>query len=182
MPFWPSTSYRPFLEQVFGTKRPDVEKGLVFVIMSFQGEGMSNVYSVIQKQCQLLGLNAKRADEITGSDFVMKEIDISIRKAEYIICDLTHGRPNVYYELGYAHGVGNTPMNTLLIARKRTRLHFDVAPLRVHPYNTMENLCDILTANLTVMIRETRGVSTELPISHLDKENQQGKSESEQIF
>ena len=37
----------------------------------------------------------------------LDDISELILKAEFIVCDLTLERPNVYYELGYAHGAGN---------------------------------------------------------------------------
>jgi hypothetical protein len=124
--------------------------------MSFKGEGMPDTYSAIKDECAKLKLNAIRVDENTGSGFIIKEIIDLIEKAEFIICDLTHERPNVYYELGYAHGIGNQPLNILLIARDGTTLHFDIAPLRVQYYRSTEHLRTILAANLKEMIRLTR--------------------------
>jgi hypothetical protein len=95
----------------------DFEPNLVFIIMSFVGEGMDEVYSAIQDECKKLHLNPKRVDENVGSGIIIKEIKDLIEKAEFIIIELTHERPNVYYELGYAHGVGNEASDILLVAR-----------------------------------------------------------------
>ena len=50
--------------------------------------------------------------------------------------DLTVERPTVYYELGYAHGVGNRAIEILLIAKTGTHLHFDIAHLAVMYYDS----------------------------------------------
>jgi hypothetical protein len=151
-----ATGDRSFLQEEFGSAAAAVEAGLVFIIISFQGEGMVEVYSAIQGECRTLGLRPKRADENVGSGFVIKEIGALIEQAEFIVCDLTHERPNVYYELGYAHGVGNQAVNTLLIAREGTKLHFDLAALRVQYYTSTETLRALLARNLAEMIRTTR--------------------------
>ena len=104
----------------------DFVRGLVFVIMSFTEAG-KEAYSVIKEECTKLGLRARRADEEDGSAFVLGDITQLIEDAEFIVCDLSEERPNVYYELGYAHGVGNESDDILLIARESTRLHFDIA-------------------------------------------------------
>ena len=70
-------------------------------------------------------MNAVRVDENVGSGLVVGEITKLIEDAEFIICDLSLERPNVYYELGYAHGVGNEANDILLIAKEGTNLHFD---------------------------------------------------------
>lgn len=134
-----------------GTYIPD----LVFVIMSFRDD-MTATYAAIKDECAELGLNAQRADEKVGSGIVIAEITTLIEDAEFIICDLTHERPNVYYELGYAHGVGNEGEEILLIAREGTTLHFDIAPLRVHYYASVDDLRAILQANLPEMVRLSR--------------------------
>jgi hypothetical protein len=141
--------------QTLGVVPAAAEPKLVFLIMSFEGEGMSEVLATVKDECDTLGLKATTVSEVVGSDFVMKKIAELIEKAWLIVCDLTHERPNVYYELGYAHGVGNTGRNTLLIAREGTTLHFDISPLGVHHYSSMESLRDILRKNLPEMHRLT---------------------------
>lgn len=151
-----------FMDREFGRQRSGKGKGepfepdLVFVIMSFGGRSMDESYSAIKDECTKLGLRAARADENTGSGFIIKEIVDFIERAEFIVCDLTDERPNVYYELGYAHGVGNQPLNMLLLAREGTALHFDIMPLRVRFYTSTEHLRGIISSNLLKMMEETR--------------------------
>ncbi len=134
----------------------EFEEGLVFVIMPFRGQDMADAYGAIKDECKKLRLRAKRVDENTGSGFVIREITDLIERSEFIVCDLTHERPNVYYELGYAHGVGNEALDILLIAKEGTILHFDIAPLRVQYYSSNEHLRAILSSNLKAMIKATR--------------------------
>lgn len=135
------------------------EPNLVFVIMPFKGREMDDTYSAIKDECSKLGLNAKRVDENVGSGIVIREISELIEEAEFIVCDLTRQRPNVYYELGYAHGVGNEGADILLIAAEGTTIEFDIAPLRVHFYGSSEHLRSILAKNLKGMIEKTRKLS-----------------------
>lgn len=151
-----------FMDREFG--RPDYdpedqgdfEKGLVFVIMPFRGQDIADAYSAIKDECNKLTLRARRVDEDSGSGLVIREITNQIERSEFIVCDLTNERPNVYYELGYAHGVGNEAMDILLIAKEGTTLHFDIAPLRVHYYSSIEHLRRIISSNLRAMIDATR--------------------------
>ena len=152
-----------FMDRAFGRSDYDPDdqgdfiQGLVFVIMSFTGSSSNETYTVIKNECAKLGLRARRVDEKGGSTFVIGDITRLIEDAEFIICDLSEERPNVYYELGYAHGVGNESDDVLLVARKGTRLHFDIAPLRVQYYASLEQLREILNAQLRRMIKVTRG-------------------------
>jgi len=151
-----------FMDREFGRPNYDpndageFQPNLVFVIMPFQGDEMTETYSTIKAECFKLGLTAKRADENVGSGFVLREITELIEDAEFIICDLSHERPNVYYELGYAHGIGNEGSELLLIAKEGTILHFDIAPLRVQYYGSLKELASIVFTNLEKMIRTTR--------------------------
>lgn len=134
----------------------DFEPNLVFLVMPFQGEGMDDVYSAIQDECRKLRLHTRRADEFSGAGMIINEITNLIERAEFLVCDLTFERPNVYYELGYAHGVGNEALDMLLIAQEGTKLHFDIAPLRVQYYSSTEHLRRIVSSSLEIMIRRTR--------------------------
>lgn len=89
--------------------------------------------------------------------FIIREITDLIGRAEFIIFNLTYERPNVYYELGYAHGVRSGPLDILLIAKEGTTIHFDIAPLRIQFYKTTEHLRSIVASSFKEMIRETRG-------------------------
>jgi hypothetical protein len=150
------------MDREFG--RPDYDpddqgtfdSNLVFTIMPFAAE-MDEVYVAIKEECEKLGLHAHRTDENTGSAFVIREITDLIERAEFIVCDLSDERPNVYYELGYAHGVGNESNDILLVARQGLILHFDIAPLRVNYYRGIEQLRSIIYANSKRMIELTRG-------------------------
>lgn len=152
-----------FMDREFGRSDYDpddqgtFDDGLVFVIMPFQSEDSDQVYSAIRDACAATGLRAQRVDDSGGSGFVIKEVADLIERAEFIVCDLSHERPNVYYELGYAHGVGNEPDDILLIAKVNTKLHFDIAPLRVHYFNDIPALRSLAEVQLSRMIRVTRG-------------------------
>lgn len=145
----------PFYRTLGGVPVTAAEPKLVFLIMSFEGDGMDEVLATVRNECAKLRLKATTVSDVVGSDFVMKKIAELIERAWLIVCDLTYERPNVYYELGYAHGVGNTGGNILLIARKGTSLHFDISPLGVHYYSSMESLRVILRKNLPEMHRNT---------------------------
>ena len=134
----------------------EFDSGLVFVAMSFSGQEMNDVYSAIKDECKKLDLRPVRVDENVGSGLIIGEIKEYIENAEFIIFDLTKERPNVYYELGYAHGVGNEANDILLLAKEKTKLHFDIAPLRVHFYSSTEELRRIVNDSLNEMIRATR--------------------------
>jgi len=86
------------------------------VIMPLRGQDMDDAYSAIKQECSKLAPHARHADEDEGSGFVIREIVDLTGRAEFIICNLTHEKPHVYYELGYAHGAGNEVMDILLIA------------------------------------------------------------------
>lgn len=154
-----------FMDSEFGrgdydpTDQGEFERNLVFVIMPFKGGDMDDVYGAIKDECTRIDLRTKRVDENVGSGIVIREITDLIERAEFLICDLTRERPNVYYELGYAHGVGNEGADILLIAREGTEIHFDIAPLRINYYKSTEHLRQIVNSSLTEMIRITRGTA-----------------------
>jgi hypothetical protein len=124
--------------------------------MPFHGRESDAVFAAIKAGCSRIYLKAKRVDENVGSGLIIKEITDLIDDAELIVCDLTDERPNVYYELGYAHGAENEPERILLIAKEGTKLHFDIAPLRVEFCKSIETLPNIITNKLRAMRTVTR--------------------------
>ncbi len=56
----------------------------------------------------------------------IKKIFERIKKAAFVIVDLTEAKPNVYYELGIAQGLGKP---VIITVKKGTTLPFDVADI-----------------------------------------------------
>jgi nucleoside 2-deoxyribosyltransferase len=61
--------------------------------------------------------------DVVGDYRITEQLLSMIRSARLVVCDLTFERPNVYFELGFARGIGK---KVITIARKATTIHFDV--------------------------------------------------------
>jgi hypothetical protein len=100
----------------------DVDPKLVFVITPFTDD-MEPIFEGIEAAGRPVGLEVKRVKDVIGDYRITDQIIGMIRRARLIVADLTHERPNVYFELGFARGLGKT---VITIARKDTPIHFDV--------------------------------------------------------
>lgn len=132
----------------------DFNENQVFLGMQF--EGMDDIYQVLKKTCEENSLKSVRVDELNNSNSIIDDVINLIEKSEFIIIDLTHNNPNVYYELGYADGAGNQPCDILLIAKKETKLHFDTSHRRVLFYDDAYDLQEKLKLKLPKFIEEGR--------------------------
>jgi hypothetical protein len=108
----------------------DADPELVFVITSFQDD-MQPAFDAIQAAATAVGLRAERVKDVPGDYRITDRIMSSIRKAKLVVVDLTHERPNVYFELGFARGLGKT---VITIMRAGTEPHFDVRDWTYLPY------------------------------------------------
>ena len=132
-------------------------EGLVFVGMAFDlPSDISDTFQAIKRACALVGLDAQRVDDIQDSGPIPVQILRAIEDAEFLVFDLTVEKPNVYYELGYAHGVGNRSEEIVLIAKKGTKVHFDIAHLRTMYYESAIDLEQKLVPRLQYMIDNFR--------------------------
>jgi hypothetical protein len=108
----------------------DVDPQLVFAIMAFRPD-MDPIFEGIREAGLALGLDVKRVKDLQGDYRITDQIVRMIRSARFIVVDLSHERPNVYFELGYARGLGKT---VITIARDGTTVHFDVKDWTYLPY------------------------------------------------
>lgn len=95
---------------------------LVFVIMAFSDD-MEPIFEGIKGAGEALGLTVNRVKDLQGDYRITDQMIKMISNAQLVVADLTHDRPNVYFELGYARGIGKT---VVTIAREGTNVHFDV--------------------------------------------------------
>ena len=73
----------------------------------------------------------------------------AIAHSDLLIADITYDRPNVYYELGFAHGLGRP---VVLLARNGTELHFDIKDYNTIFYKNFKELHSKLSSRLDKLI------------------------------
>jgi hypothetical protein len=104
-----------------------------FIVMQFTDEYNALYREVIRPTCEAFGYKVVRGDDTYTSGLIINDITQSIQEASIVIADITPNNPNVFYEVGYAHGMGKTTI--LLSDKKRERLPFDVSGFRTLFYD-----------------------------------------------
>lgn len=124
-----------------------IQQGYAFIAMPIDPSNaeLEDVLDAIKEAAQRCGVNAERVDEPYSNERITDRILESIRKAEFVIVDLTRSRPNVFYEAGYAQGVGKTP---IYIAHEGTKLEFDLKDYPIIFFRNLKTLKDSLEARL----------------------------------
>jgi hypothetical protein len=131
--------------------KPTIKQGVMmnyaFVAMPIDESDheLEDVLDAIKEASDRCGVKAERVDEPQSNERITDRIIESIDKAEFVIADLTKQRPNVYWEAGYAHGIGKTP---IYIAKKGTQLEFDLKDYPVIFFRNMKDLKDQLESRI----------------------------------
>jgi hypothetical protein len=120
------------LDPTSGGRRRDADSSsrLMFVIMPYTDD-MEPIFEGVRAAASAVGLEAKRVKDVVGDYRITDKILELIIASRLVVADLTHERPNVYFELGYARGLGKT---VITIARNDTTVHFDVRDWTFLPY------------------------------------------------
>lgn len=112
---------------------------------------LEDVLDAIKTASAELGLKAERVDEPQSNECITDRIIDSINKAEFVVCDLTLSKQNVYYEAGYAHGVGKIP---IYIAKHGTNLEFDLKDYPVIFFHNLKELKDKLLKRFKSLMKK----------------------------
>jgi hypothetical protein len=124
-------------------------KGYAFIVMPIAVDARSDdVLDAITSVCEDYDIHAERVDQVQSNDRITDRILESIGSAEFVIVDLTYNRPNVFYEAGYAHGIGKTP---IYVAREGTALEFDIKDYPIIFFGSMRILRTGLAARLAAL-------------------------------
>lgn len=125
----------------------ETDPNFIFVLMSFHAD-MDEVYKALCTAGRLIKgrtLRVRRMDAQKGDYKITDEILRNIERAGLVIADFTLERPNVYYELGYARGLGKTVLHC---AKEETELHFDIKHFHTIKYKSPMDLQYLITEEL----------------------------------
>ena len=90
-------------------------------------------------------------DDLSRPGSITNDIVEGIIDADIIIADLTSQSPNVFYELGIAHAVGN---KTIMVSQRIEDVPFDIANYRVILYEQTISGSKELAERLEAAIKE----------------------------
>jgi hypothetical protein len=100
------------------------ESRWVLVIMSYADRPeLVDTYETFKAVVEGMKYRCERVSEENAGERILPDILERIRRAGFTIVDLTDLRPNVFYELGYADGLGK---KVIVTAKAGTDLPFDV--------------------------------------------------------
>ena len=94
-----------------------------FCAMWFNAEVLPLWTDVIEPATREAGYEPLRIDSKQHNGKIDDEIMASIRAARFVVSDFTGSRGGVYYEAGFAHGLG---LPVIFMCREGDELHFDV--------------------------------------------------------
>ncbi len=138
----PDSSKSEYLPGAFRPiSMPELSDNDVFIIMSFAKEHRDAFHVAIEPVLKKLGFNPIRVDQIQHNATVTPEILRQIERSVFVVADLTGEKPNVYYEVGYAH---RADKEVILISKRDTAVHFDVAAINRIIYDDFTELTESL--------------------------------------
>ena len=104
------------------------KKRKAFTLMPFADQFLEVYQEVYKPVCEDNDVECWRVDEISRPGSITRDIVEGILDADIVIADLTTRNPNVFYELGIAHTVGN---KTIMTSQHKADVPFDIANYRI---------------------------------------------------
>lgn len=135
---------------VTGQSKTSFKPNTAFIMMwmNEKRHELEDVHNTVKACFENIGVQATRADEIEHEGKITEEIIDKIKSSEFLFADLTGARPNVYYEVGFAHALSK---RVILFRKKGESLHFDLADYNCPEYKNLSDLKNKLSSRLESM-------------------------------
>ena len=126
------------------------ESNTAFIMMMIDPERpeLEDLYNTYKECFAKFEISAIRADEIEHQETITDKTIEKIKRSEFLLADVSGERPNVYYEIGYAHALGR---KVILYRGNETKLHFDIAGYNCPVYENLSSLRKLLMGRLEHM-------------------------------
>lgn len=158
--------YNRFAKEVEKRRRPPTR---VFVVMPIQGDRYGTQseqtvhktyddrFEAIEGALQEFDCVAIRIDKESPIGELVARIKDEIRRAEFIVADLTDERPSCYFEVGYAEALDRPVIylaskESVMNPQQETKIHFDIHQ-NVRSFSNHEELA----AKLKEAVERNRG-------------------------
>ncbi|UFH96734.1 nucleoside 2-deoxyribosyltransferase [Bacillus toyonensis] len=120
-------------------KGREVDTKQAFVAMAFSPEMDGPYKNAITKAIIEAGYQPIRIDEVEHNNDITDEIIVKIRQSKFVIADFTGHRGGVYFEAGYALGLGKTVIWTCRDDEFKN-IHFDTRQFSHIKWSTEDEL------------------------------------------
>ncbi|MDV0441730.1 hypothetical protein [Methanorbis furvi] len=133
----------------------------IFVAMKFSDELFSIRDAAIKPACEACGFTAFTVNEEEHNDDITDKIISGIKTSRFIIADFTYNNLGVYYEAGYAKGLGRIVIKTCkkdwfeetdANGLRKNQLHFDIAHDNLILWKDADDLRELLEARIRATI------------------------------
>lgn len=140
---------QPLLGRVFGGGAYTLDPNLCFVLMPFDRSFLPIYEEQVKPTVVASGLSCQRADEIHSVNVITVDIWEKINRSRFLIADLTHRNPNVFYEVGLAHALGK---DVILLTQSIADVPFDLRSIRCLVYEMSPEGLAALSESLRLTI------------------------------
>ena len=112
-----------------------------FIACAFGRDDVDKIYNkVIRPSLKKFNIQALRVDRVNHNDKIDRKIIELITNCDFVIADLSYARPSVYYEAGFAEGLGKQVIYLARIDHTKQRESDSEGNLRIH--------FDLITQNI----------------------------------